>query len=232
MIREIVLDTETTGLSPADGHRVVEIGCVELINHVPTGKHLHIYLNPERGMPEEAQRIHGLDDAFLADKPLFAAEAESFLDFVENDTLVIHNAAFDIGFLNAELERCTRPALTNPVIDTVKLARERNPGARASLDALCKQYGIDNSRRSLHGALLDSEILADVYLELIGGRQVALALSAEAEANRAVAPGETRKAARARTAPLPSRVDETAAEAHEAFVESLVTDAIWAKYKD
>lgn len=232
MIREIVLDTETTGLSPADGHRVVEIGCVELINHVPTGKHLHIYLNPERDMPEEARRIHGLDDAFLADKPLFAAEAESFLEFVENDTLIIHNAAFDIGFLNAELERCTRPALTNPVIDTVKLARERNPGARANLDALCKQYGIDNSKRTLHGALLDSEILADVYLELIGGRQVALALSAEAEANRAVAPGETRKPVRARPEPLPQRVDEATQSAHEGFIESLGADAIWAKYKD
>ena len=170
MIREIVLDTETTGLSPAEGHRVVEIGCVELVNHVPTGKHFHIYLNPERDMPEEARRIHGLDDAFLADKPLFADEAEAFLAFVETDTLVIHNASFDIGFLNAELEKCGRPALRNPVIDTVKLARDVNPGARASLDALCKLYGIDNSRRTLHGALLDSEILADVYLELIGGR--------------------------------------------------------------
>ena len=169
MTREIVLDTETTGLSPGEGHRVVEIGCVELINHVPTGQHLHIYLNPERDMPEEARRIHGLDDAFLADKPLFSAEAERFLDFVATDTLVIHNASFDVGFLNAELERVGRPALKNPIIDTVKLARDVNPGSRASLDALCKLYGIDNSRRTLHGALLDSEILADVYLELIGG---------------------------------------------------------------
>lgn len=232
MTREIVLDTETTGLSPADGHRVVEIGCVELINHVPTGQHLHIYLNPERDMPEEARRIHGLDDAFLADKPLFAAEAEKFLDFVANDTLVIHNAGFDMGFLNAELERIGRQALTNPVIDTVRLAREANPGARASLDALCKMYGIDNSRRTLHGALLDSEILADVYLELIGGRQVALALSAEAEAERNAALGDKRRETRPRPEPLPPRVDATVVAAHDAFVDGLADETIWSKYRN
>ena len=231
MIREIVLDTETTGLSPANGDRVVEIGCVELVNHVPTGKHFHIYLNPERDMPEEARRIHGLDDAFLADKPLFAAEAEAFLTFVATDTLVIHNASFDIGFLNAELEKCGRPALKNPVIDTVKLARDVNPGARASLDALCKLYGIDNSRRTLHGALLDSEILADVYLELIGGRQVALALSAEAEASRTSEVGQPKKVARVRPTPLPPRIDATVQSAHEDFVESLGESAIWVKYR-
>ena len=232
MTREIVLDTETTGLSPGEGHRVVEIGCVELINHVPTGQHLHIYLNPERDMPEEARRIHGLDDAFLADKPLFSAEAERFLDFVATDTLVIHNASFDVGFLNAELERVGRPALKNPIIDTVKLARDVNPGSRASLDALCKLYGIDNSRRTLHGALLDSEILADVYLELIGGRQVALALSAEAEAERTTAATGVKTVARERPTALPPRVSTTVLDAHETFVDGLGEAAIWSKYKN
>lgn len=231
MIREIVLDTETTGLSPAEGHRVVEIGCVELINHIPSGRHWHKYFNPERAMPEEARRIHGLDDAFLADKPLFSAEVEPFLGFVGADTLVIHNAGFDIGFLNAELERVGRPSLGNPVIDTVKLARDANPGARASLDALCKFYGIDNSRRTLHGALLDSEILADVYLELIGGRQVAFALGAEAVAEDA-RPGQ-RMVTRARTRPVPlaPRLDTAEEAAHEAFLKTLGEGAIWSKYQ-
>lgn len=232
MTREIVLDTETTGLSPAEGHRVVEIGCVELINHVPTGRHWHHYFNPEREMPEEAQRIHGLDDKFLSDKPLFGIEAAAFLDFIAKDTLVIHNAGFDIGFLNAELERLGRPALKNKVIDTVKLARDVNPGARASLDALCKLYGIDNSRRTLHGALLDSEILADVYLELIGGRQVALALGAAAEAERSLTDGPMRQAARPRPTPLPSRLGATEQQAHQAFVDTIGNKAIWSKYSE
>ena len=231
-MREIVLDTETTGLSPSEGHRVVEIGCVELINHVPTGRHWHQYFNPERSMPEEAQRIHGLDDAFLADKPLFSAEAESFLEFVAEDTLVIHNASFDIGFLNAELERVGRPALANGVIDTVRLARDVNPGARASLDALCKLYGIDNSKRTLHGALLDSEILADVYLELIGGRQVALALGAAVEAERQSAGETVRVVARQRTEALPSRIGASERQAHQAFVDTMGDKAIWSKYSD
>ncbi len=181
MTREIVLDTETTGLSPAEGHRLVEIGCVELINHIPTGAHHHIYLNPERDMPEEAFKVHGLSEEFLREKPLFSQSFQGFLDFIGDATLVIHNAPFDMGFLNAELEWVRQPALSNKVIDTVALARKVHPGARVSLDALCRHYGIDNSRRTLHGALLDSEILAEVYLELIGGRQVALALSAQAE---------------------------------------------------
>ncbi|MBU1175984.1 MAG: DNA polymerase III subunit epsilon [Alphaproteobacteria bacterium] len=230
-MREIVLDTETTGLSPAEGHRVVELGCVELINHVPTGRHWHQYFNPERDMPEDARRIHGLDDAFLVEKPLFAAEAGSFLDFVAADTLVIHNAGFDIGFLNAEFERIGFPALKNPIIDTVKLARDVNPGARASLDALCKLYGIDNSRRTLHGALLDSEILADVYLELIGGRQVALALSAEAEAGRGTDTKGARSLAPKRPETLPPRLGETARTEHDTFVAGLGDKAIWVKYR-
>src|SRR5690606_12136968 len=150
----IVLDTETTGLSPTTGDRIVEIGCVELINHIPTGRHYHVYLNPQRPMPEEAFRVHGLSEDFLRDKPLFREQAEAFLDFIGDAKLIIHNAPFDVGFLNAELEQARLPPLRNEVIDTVMLAREVHPGARVSLDALCKHYGIDNSRRSLHGALL------------------------------------------------------------------------------
>ena len=172
MIREIVLDTETTGLSPQGGDRLVEIGCVELINHIPTGKTFHVYINPQRPMPEEAFRVHGLGDEFLADKPAFRDVADDFLAFIGEATLVIHNAPFDMGFLNHQLEIVGRAKLSNAVIDTVMVARQKHPGARVSLDALCKHYGIDNSRRTLHGALLDSEILAEVYLELIGGKQV------------------------------------------------------------
>ena len=228
MKREIVLDTETTGLSPTTGDRVVEIGCVELINHIPTGRHFHVYLNPERHMPDEAFRVHGLSNEFLADKPKFGAEAEAFLNFIEDSSLIIHNAPFDMGFLDAELERLGRPSLTNAVIDTVMLARQVHPGARVSLDSLCKHYGIDNSRRTLHGALLDSEILADVYLELIGGRQVGLALVAETRVQMdvtiAVAP------ARQRPTPLPSRLSAAEREAHAALIASLGGDAIWVKY--
>ncbi|MDB5561369.1 MAG: polymerase epsilon subunit, partial [Hyphomicrobiales bacterium] len=179
MTREIVLDTETTGLNPATGDRIVEIGCVELLNHIPTGKNFHAYINPEREIPEEAFRVHGLSDEFLRDKPKFNQIAGEFGEFIADSTLIIHNAPFDMGFLNAEFERARCPSLRNEVIDTVVLARKVHPGARVSLDSLCKHYGIDNSRRALHGALLDSEILAEVYLELIGGRQVTLALTAE-----------------------------------------------------
>ncbi len=229
-LREIVLDTETTGLSPAGGDRLVEIGCVELINHIPTGRNHHVYINPERDMPEEAFRVHGLSDEFLSDKPKFAAVAADFLNFVENDTLIIHNAPFDMGFLNAELEWMGRKALTNPVIDTVMLARKVHPGARVSLDALCKHYGIDNSRRTLHGALLDSEILAEVYLELIGGRQVALSLSAEAETLSQT--GQSSRApARQRPTPLPTRLTPEQWSAHIAFVAEMGEDALWRRYE-
>jgi DNA polymerase III subunit epsilon len=229
MKREIVLDTETTGLSPATGDRVVEIGCVELINHIPTGKHLHLYLNPERQMADEAYRVHGLSDDFLADKPIFATVADQFLDFVEDSTLVIHNAPFDMGFLNAELERVRRPALKNAVIDTVELARSVHPGARVSLDSLCKHYGIDNSRRALHGALLDSEILAEVYLELIGGRQVAFALVAETRARVEITSGIFVPAAQ-RPTPLAPRISEGELAAHAAFIATLGADALWGAY--
>ncbi len=228
MLREIVLDTETTGLSPQAGDRLVEIGCVELINHVPTGRNHHVYINPEREMPEEAFRVHGLSDAFLADKPVFSDIAQAFCDFIGDSTLIIHNAPFDMGFLNAELSWCGRPQLTNPVIDTVMLARKIHPGARVSLDALCKHYGIDNSRRTLHGALLDSEILAEVYLELIGGRQVALALSAEAQMAQLSTGG--RAPARPRPRPLPPRISDTEIAAHTAFIAQMGDKAIWAQY--
>ncbi|GGA37432.1 DNA polymerase III subunit epsilon [Pelagibacterium lentulum] len=230
MTREIVLDTETTGLSPAEGHRLVEIGCVELINHIPTGAHHHIYLNPERDMPEEAFKVHGLSDEFLRDKPLFAQCFQGFLDFIGDATLVIHNAPFDMGFLNAELEWVGQPALSNRVIDTVALARKVHPGARVSLDALCRHYGIDNSRRTLHGALLDSEILAEVYLELIGGRQVALALSAQAE-KEAMEGQRERPTARMRPNALASRLTQDEQKAHDSFVASMGEKALWSQYQ-
>ncbi|WP_417582017.1 DNA polymerase III subunit epsilon [Pelagibacterium sp.] len=228
-MREIVLDTETTGLSAANGDRIVEIGCVELINHVPTGRHYHVYINPERDMPEEAFRVHGLSEDFLRDKPKFSAVAGEFADFIGDDTLIIHNAPFDMGFLNAELEWTGRSKLVNDVIDTVMLARKIHPGARVSLDALCKHYGIDNSRRALHGALLDSEILAEVYLELIGGRQVALALSAEAESSARGA--GNRPPARTRPTPLPARLTAAEKQAHAGFVAEMGDAAVWLKYE-
>lgn len=229
MNREIVLDTETTGLSPAAGDRLVEIGCVELINHIPSGKHYHVYTNPQRSMPEEAFRVHGLSDEFLADKPLFGAVVDEFRAFIGDATLVIHNAPFDMGFLNAELERAGHKPLTNPVIDTVMLARQKHPGARVSLDAMCKHYGIDNSRRTLHGALLDSEILAEVYLELIGGKQVSLALIAESSVSSADAIA-ARTTASPRPGALPSRLSASEAAAHTAFVEAMGEAAIWNRY--
>lgn len=181
-MREIVLDTETTGLDPASGHRLVEIGCVELINHIRTGNYFHAYLNPERDMPREAENVHGLSAAFLADKPLFRTVASSFLEFIGDDPLVIHNAGFDMKFLNAELDMLGMSLLSmDRAIDTVFMARKKYPGQPASLDALCKRFNIDLSARTKHGALLDAELLADVYLELKGGRQSTLGLLANAE---------------------------------------------------
>ena len=230
MTREIVLDTETTGLNPLTGDRVVEIGCIELINHIPTGQNFHRYLNPERQMPEEAFRVHGLSEAFLADKPRFAEIADEMLDYLGEATLIAHNASFDMQFLNVELEKSGRRSLANRVIDTVVLAREKHPGARVSLDALCKHYGIDNSRRTLHGALLDSEILADVYLELIGGRQVALALVEEARLP--VGGPLTPRPARQRPTPLPSRLDAPQLAAHAGLIKSMGETALWGYYRD
>ncbi|MCF4096923.1 DNA polymerase III subunit epsilon [Maritalea mediterranea] len=229
MKREIVLDTETTGLNPATGDRLVEIGCVELINHIPTGQNFHVYCNPERDMPEEAFKVHGLGNEFLADKPLFKDVADDFLEFITDSVLVIHNAPFDMGFLQAELEWAKKPRLENDVIDTVMLARKKHPGARVNLDALCRHYGIDNTRRTLHGALLDSEILAEVYLELLGGRQVGLSLAAQTESqNEGMA--IKKEAARQRPTPLPSRLTQDQIERHKQYVLQMNEEALWAKY--
>lgn len=179
-MREIVFDTETTGFSFADGDRMVEIGCVELVNRVETGRSFHAYFHPERTMPPEAQRVHGLSDAFLSDKPLFAHGVDDLLDFLGDSPLVAHNANFDFGFLNGELTRCGRGHIPlDRMVDTLVLARTRHPGAKHSLDALCSRYGIDRSHRTLHGALLDAQLLAQVYVELTGGRQIGLTLVTE-----------------------------------------------------
>ena len=186
-MREIVLDTETTGLDPFTGHRVVEIGCIELVNCISTSATFHVYLNPERDMPAEAEAIHGLSSAFLSDKPKFADMAESLLEFLGDAKLVIHNAGFDLSFLNAELDRLKLPPIgRDRVVDTLALARRRHPGGPNKLDDLCTRYGIDNSRRTKHGALLDAELLAEVYAELVGGRQARLSLDRRPTAIRAV----------------------------------------------
>ena len=222
-MREIVLDTETTGLEPASGDRVVEIACLELVNHLPTGRQYQTYLNPERDMPEGAFRVHGLSAEFLSGHPLFADKAEEFLAFIAEAPLIIHNAEFDMRFLNAELERCQRPLLPmSRTIDTVRMARRKFPGAQASLDALCRRFGIDNSARTKHGALLDVELLAEVYLELIGGREPGLVLVREAAATLAVA-APTSDKTRVTRAHAPT-ADELAA--HAAFLESL-TEPLW-----
>ncbi|WP_413204530.1 DNA polymerase III subunit epsilon [Rhodospirillum sp. A1_3_36] len=223
-MREIVLDTETTGLDPKDGHRIVEIGCVELVNHMPTGGELHLYINPERDMPAEAFRVHGLSEDFLSDKPLFADIAQEFLDFVDEDPLVIHNAAFDMKFLNAELAAIGRPILPKDrAIDTLRMAQTKFPGAQSNLDALCRRFGIDNSARTKHGALMDSLLLAEVYLELIGGRQPGLALAANESAGFQVA-----KVNRPYREPRPHAPSSEELDAHAAFLEK-VKDPLWAK---
>jgi DNA polymerase-3 subunit epsilon len=230
MLREIVLDTETTGTDPAKGDRVIEIGCVEMLNHIPTGKSYHVYINPERPVSPGAFAVHGLSDEFLADKPVFAAIADEFADFVGDARLVIHNAAFDIGFLNAELARTGhRPFNLADAVDTLSMARRKHPGAANNLDALCTRYGIDNSRRTKHGALLDAEILAEVYIELIGGRQVGFDLSLKPSA-RIQAAQEQAAARDARPRTLISRLTDAERAAHEAFIRSLGENAIWREY--
>lgn len=231
-MREIVMDTETTGLDPRNGDRIVEIGGVELINHIPTGQSFHVYINPERSMPREAFNVHGLSDDFLRDKPKFAAIAEDFLTFITDARLVIHNAAFDIGFLNAELARLGKPAIPwDHVIDTLALAKRRHPAGPNSLDALCSRYGIDNSRRVNHGALLDSELLAEVYIELIGGKQAALGLGdALARTETATISVEPVAAVRPRPTPLPPRLSEDEDARHRAFIAKIGAGAIWNKY--
>ena len=225
-MREIVLDTETTGLDPSTGDRVVEIGAVELFNHMPTGKTYHQYINPDRMMPKEAFEVHGLSDAFLRSKPRFHAVAPAFLTFIGDARLVIHNAPFDMKFLNAELAAAGHPVLPmTRAFDTVALARQKFPGSPASLDALCRRFGIDNSMRQKHGALLDSEILAEVYLELIGGRQPDLSLNTAATSKAAAA--ETIMRTMPRPTPLPPRMTDAETSAHDAFIAKLGDAAIW-----
>lgn len=238
-MREIVLDTETTGFDPFSGDRIVEIGAVELLNHMPTGETFHVYVNPERSMPQEAFGVHGIGpdlleppqqpekgQVTLRDKPVFAKFGQAFLDFVRDSRMVIHNASFDMKFLNFELDRMgLRTLPMEQALDTLAMARKRFPGSPATLDALCRRFQIDNSNRTLHGALLDSEILADVYLELSGGRQPDFGLSTNATAGGGQVVEDWRPAPR--NTPLPSRLTAKEAEAHEAFVEKMGEDALW-----
>ncbi|MDP5307015.1 DNA polymerase III subunit epsilon [Paracoccus spongiarum] len=232
-MREIVLDTETTGFDADGADRIVEIGALELFNHMPTGRSFHVYINPERPMPQEAFEVHGLGDDFLRDKPKFAQIAQDFIDFIADDArLVIHNASFDMKFLNAELRRAGFPVLPHArALDTLALAREKFPGSPASLDSLCRRFGVDNSGRDLHGALLDSELLAEVYLELVGGRQPDLVLDSPGAA-QAGPDGSNAAASRrgARPNPLPPRLTEAEAQAHAAFVARLGDGAIWSRF--
>ncbi len=226
-MREIVLDTETTGFDPETGDRIVEIGAVELVGHIPTGNTYHQYINPERTMPEEAFAVHGLGDEFLADKPKFPEVGQDFLDFIGDAFLVIHNASFDMKFLNAELSWANLPKIANDrAIDTVGMARRRFPGSPASLDALCRRFGIDNSARTLHGALLDSEILAEVYLELIGGRQPDFALSHKTKTEDTRSETETWRP-RPRSTPLSPRLTADERSAHQEFVSKLGAENLW-----
>jgi len=224
-MREIVLDTETTGFEPADGHRIVEIGCVELIDHLPTGASKQFYLHPERLVPVESQRIHGLSDEFLADKPKFNEIVEELLDFIGDAPLVIHNASFDLKFMNAELHRVGRSPLPYArAIDTIEIAKNKLPGARYSLDELCKRFAIDLTARTKHGALLDAELTAQVYLELVGGRQKRLSLDPVA----AVAQTAEIRVARIRPEPLPPRITAEELAAHAAFVaKELGQEPLW-----
>jgi DNA polymerase-3 subunit epsilon len=227
-MREIVLDTETTGTDPAAGDRIIEVGCVELVNQFPTGRTFHAYVNPQRAVSHGAFNVHGLSEAFLAEKPVFAAIADELLEFVGDGRLVIHNAAFDIAFLNAEFSRTGHPPLNMMrVIDTLTLARRRHPGAPNNLDALCARYGIDNARRTKHGALLDAEILSEVYIELIGGKQADLGLTmrpiaiAQPGAAEIVVP---------RLRVTVSRLTDTEREAHLAFIATLGENSVWRSY--
>lgn len=231
MLREIVFDTETTGLNATGGDRLIEVGCVEIVNRIPTGREFHRYLNPERDVHPDAVAVHGLTVDFLRDKPLFKDVADEFLDFIGDAPLVAHNASFDLGFINAELQRLPRPLLTaDRIVDTLALARRRHPAGPNTLDALCKRYGIDLSQRTKHGALLDSLLLAGVYVELLGERQAMLGLNGQGSAATAFRARAAK--AKPRPAPLPSRLSEETEAAHRAFVQTLGADAIWLRYSD
>ncbi len=230
-MREIVLDTETTGLDPLRGDRLVEIGCVEIVNRFVTGQVFHRYINPERPMSPEAFAVHGLSDAFLADKPVFRQVAEEFLAFIGDDPLVIHNASFDMGFLNAELKRMKKGSLAaDRVIDTLAIARRKHPGQQNSLDALCARYGIDNSRRSRHGALLDAEILAEVYAELTGGKQSSLLLGASSDRDGGSGPDSAERAQQRAQLLAIQLITEEERALHRAFVAEMGDKALWKAY--
>jgi DNA polymerase-3 subunit epsilon len=227
-MREIILDTETTGLDPAQGHRIVEIGAIELVNHIPSGRRYHVYIDPGRDVPADAAAVHGLTSAFLRGKPVFASIIEELLAFIGDAPLVMHNASFDLGFLNWELAAARRDKLPpERIIDTLMLARQRHPMGPNSLDALCKRYGVDNSRRDKHGALLDAELLAEVYIELIGGRQAALTLAATSGRREFAA---ARVAIAARLRPLALRLSAEEAGTHDALVSEMGDKAIWRRY--
>ena len=230
-MREVVLDTETTGLSPEKGDRVVEIGCVELLNHVPTGKTYQAYINPQKNMDPSAEEVHGLSNEFLKDQPVFKDIASEFLDFISDSTLIIHNAEFDIGFLNAELKRIERNEINiNLSIDTLTMAREKFPGAQNSLDALCRRFDINNFDRETHGALLDSKILAEVYLELLGGKEPGLSLDSNASFN--VEDNKTNNATKKKKININSYgVDNHEKESHKAFLSSMSTKPLWEDYE-
>jgi DNA polymerase III subunit epsilon len=230
-MREIVFDTETTGLDPQSGDRVVEIGCIEMVNRVATGASFHAYFNPERDMPAGAEAVHGLSITFLADKPLFYTRAAELIDFLGDAPLVAHNAGFDFGFLNAELARCAMdPVSRDRMVDTVAIARRKHPGAKLSLDALCTRYGIDRSHRTRHGALLDAELLAQLYVELMGGRQIGLELAAESGAESGVAsialPSPARPARQVVRAPRPHAANATELARHAEFI-ARIGNALW-----
>ena len=230
-MREIVLDTETTGFNADGDDKIIEIGCVELINYIPSGENYHIYINPKRDVPIEAQNVHGITTEFLKDKPLFREVADVFLQFIQEDRLIIHNASFDVGFLNAELKRVRRPLIEmSRVLDTLALARRKHPAGPNSLDALCRRYNIDNSNRTYHGALLDSELLAEVYLELSGQRQANLELANEKKSNDEFTPALGSETVRKREKDLPSRLSEDEIAAHETFLSTFKTEPIWNKY--
>ncbi len=229
-MREIVLDTETTGFDPKGGDRMVEIGCIELVNHIPSGQEWHSFLDPERDMPQSAFEVHGLSQEFLTGKPLFADVAQDFMEFIGQDRLIIHNASFDVGFLNAELEKAGGVLIEmGRVTDTLALARRKHPGASNSLDALCKRYGVDTSQRTKHGALIDCVLLASVYIELIGGQQAGLDL---AKGGSATTAGAGATAIEQRPVPLAPRLSETEIQEHKAFVATLGAKALWHHYKD
>jgi len=228
-MREIVFDTETTGLDPIQGDRLVEIGCIELINRFPSGRTFHCYFNPERDMPEPAFKVHGLSVEFLKDKPLFAHKVEELIEFLGDAPLIAHNAMFDLGFLNAELERVKKAAVARErLVDTLMLARRKHPGGSNRLDDLCTRYRIDNSKRVKHGALLDAELLAEVYVDLVGARQSQLLLASEAEEIRVNAAGDAPR--RQRTVPLAPLVSDAEREAQRVFIATLGDKAIWNEY--